>query len=1366
MPRLDHERRKRRIFRLSLLGGILLLLIGLGLYAVNKTSDDVLSQQKFEDSRVAYEQGDYARVVALLEDRQSTTNTIRAIQRNPEALYLYVKARREVTLNNGEHIALLFPALRQLVALDPSNREAGVMLLQIQLLYGQESNALTTSTRLIEVHPKDGELLQYRAAVYEKMGRTREALDDIWAALELNPLDVRAGADAARLTTAMNGESDRFVAWANKLVTQFPQDPRALVFQGQARLLEKDRLQAEQSFIAAANLPPTDNDFAEVMVQWLERIDRYDLALKYLENHASPGFDNRLSEELLYRQFENSTNEQVVSRFLAGDRASAETDLIAVVALSARRAGRSELADQLHTSLSQGNTHAKNWAKVLEASWSSPINPGALITAADAALQLRPNNPHLSYILGSTLMDVGEFEAALPHLRTSASVRSSWAQPLYLSARIALLYGEPGQAAELAQSALQREPNIIYADLEAAARAYQADVRDPDQVTRAVRRVESVQEQSPGAPRSLLALVDLHRRANDRSAARQALMDALTLEPPLDQATLIELARQADGVDPALAVEVRDRTEALYGKDAQLSLDRAISLATAGKADEGAALLRAQMPDPAGLEWQRALAEYLTVIRSPDAVAAWIRVADAFPGDLVAQSRAVDRVPLGEHPAFAARAITRMRAIGGEESVGWRIARARLLLTGTKSGAPEAVNEAGTLLREALEVAPNRADALRLMSRVYELTGDPVNAITAMQKAENIDPGIPAAQFRLGQMLHQQKRYRESQTSLIRVANSPDAPLDLRMNAMLMLGQQGELKVLIPIAKGIVATKVGGVRAQILLTELYLADGQFAEAQQMAEQLLQAPAPESIAYLSEYFERTNQPERAERTLALLDTVEMSQSERSEIRGLFASRRNDMESALGHFRAAAEAAPDQPRRWRTLVQMDLLFNQPAVAIQDAERGKSLGINDAGIAAVLANQELLSTLAVDARFARLAASVVSDDAHREVSLQALKTILEAAEQRTPLDEVANTLTQQAEATPEFLPLQIAAIQLLFQADLHAEAADLALQTMERFPSDSESARLAALSLNNSNDWRRSAIAAAQWGQRAPEYRSYAAILLASAQRNMGRYDDALKTLQPYVDAALRQPDDNFALLREYAWALALRGEIDQAWSIIQPQLTTAPPWREFAGQLAAEVLPNATAATAWLAAIEPNIPTDNLGERLILAQGEYKAANRLNSPELLDRAHKRVEQVLTRTDAPIEALFLQGDIATARGELRQAEESYRKLLQASPQTHLAMNNLAMVILARGQDSAAAVRFAESATRAQPNEPNYFDTLAQAYLANRELDNAVNAINRAIELDRFSSAWFLTKADILEARGDLDGATVLRERYQPRP
>jgi Flp pilus assembly protein TadD len=82
----------------------------------------------------------------------------------------------------------------------------------------------------------------------------------------------------------------------------------------------------------------------------------------------------------------------------------------------------------------------------------------------------------------------------------------------------------------------------------------------------------------------------------------------------------------------------------------------------------------------------------------------------------------------------------------------------------------------------------------------------------------------------------------------------------------------------------------------------------------------------------------------------------------------------------------------------------------------------------------------------------------------------------------------------------------------------------------------------------------------------------------------------------------------------------------------------------------------------------------------------------------------------TDA--RAYSILGTLQEAQGDPNGAEESYKKALANQPDQPLAANNLAYLMMARGQDIDVALSLAEAAHRGMPNSPNTADTLAWAY------------------------------------------------------
>ena len=78
----------------------------------------------------------------------------------------------------------------------------------------------------------------------------------------------------------------------------------------------------------------------------------------------------------------------------------------------------------------------------------------------------------------------------------------------------------------------------------------------------------------------------------------------------------------------------------------------------------------------------------------------------------------------------------------------------------------------------------------------------------------------------------------------------------------------------------------------------------------------------------------------------------------------------------------------------------------------------------------------------------------------------------------------------------------------------------------------------------------------------------------------------------------------------------------------------------------------------------------------------------------------------------AFALLGTLEEATADPNAAEDYYKKALAIQPDQPAAANNLAYLMMQRGQDIDVALSLAETAHRAMPNSPDTTDTLAWAY------------------------------------------------------
>ncbi|XAM00359.1 tetratricopeptide repeat protein [Phycisphaeraceae bacterium D3-23] len=1373
MPPYDRERRRRRNRRLSVLGLSAVMLIGAAVivYVIQRNRSDAAAAQRVIDSAVAFENEDYARVVELLEDRDTPTNTLRRIQGDPDAMWHYVIARQAVPLDNAEHIKLSFHALRHVVSQDPSNRIAGQMLLELLMAAGRNTEALDTATRLIAAHPGDVELMRTRSALNMLLDNDEAALQDALAASQLEPLDVRTQMDVASLMRKLHRDPKDFYDRAAALLNNNPNDPRAEVILARANLLRGDALEADRLLQSASDREPPDEDFVRIMVNSLDKLDRFPESYAYLNRVAGPQLETPLQLELFMRDFEALEDRRVVDRSTMLDRDAAAPNILAIAAMSLHRLGEDEQARALATRLAnrEDDALAQHWANVLRTEWTPTTQSGKLVQALTEACKDQPSNPYLHYQLAEAYRSVGERESAIVALDVTHRYRPSWAHPYYLRAELLLELDRPDEATLAAERALRRRSVNAYAATFAVAQARAANANDELAVDKALNFIDQrVLDQFPDEPRSFVAAVELLARSDQRDRAAQRIRTALERDTVLPQATLLELATISRNYRLNMEQAIYARAQSAYGSSPRVALDQALMHSRGASNEEAVAMFRGAMPEPAPLHWRVAEAQLIQTLGDPDAFRLWIALANDFPDQLDVQRLALAAVGVSAgdgRRAFADQAINRMRELAGEDSVGWKVERARYLL-GAENPAASA-RTAGDLLQEVIATAPNRVEPYRLLARCQQLRGDRVAATRSIEQAASLAPDNMYIQYQLGQLLHNDKQFVAARKPLLAVARNERTDYNLRLNALVMLSRNGErereVDTLIPILEEMQRQYAATDQQQMLLGNLYLMTGRGDEVDDLCDRMLENPTPNIIDYTAGYYWQTGRRERANQIIAMVDDVEMSDDTRATILGWHAHRSQEPDKALGYLRAAAQAVPHQSRRWHTLVSLGIFYGRPAEAIDDATQALSHLPDDATLKAVVANAELLNTVAVDVRFRPMAVSLIDSPQYREPGIQALRLIIAASNANRSTSAVARDLVDLANDNPGYLPLQNLTAALLVNVNQFELAAEIASRTMDRNPTDGFSARLATESLAQTGDWRRARNAAQSWGRRIPSDKPKADVYVSMCQRNLNRVKDALLTLDPYIAPALANPESSAPLLGEYATALVQDGQVDVAWQrILEPNLGKGPVWRQLAMDLASGAVPSARTAKEWLDAVEAAIPEDAPIERLLIAQANFQAGDRLRENELIERARVQIEQATESGGAPAGAWFLRGRISDRSGDLQSAQASYREVLRLQPSDPLAQNNLAMILVALGRNLDEAEQLARAASASNPQDVNFQDTLAQTLSRNGKHDEALRIIELVIQQDRQNIEWIRTKANLLDAAGRNSEAELLRETY----
>jgi len=147
--------------------------------------------------------------------------------------------------------------------------------------------------------------------------------------------------------------------------------------------------------------------------------------------------------------------------------------------------------------------------------------------------------------------------------------------------------------------------------------------------------------------------------------------------------------------------------------------------------------------------------------------------------------------------------------------------------------------------------------------------------------------------------------------------------------------------------------------------------------------------------------------------------------------------------------------------------------------------------------------------------------------------------------------------------------------------------------------------------------------------------------------------------------------------------------------------------------------------------------------------------------LPGARSEFEQAVALRPKDARCWVLLGNTLLAQGELQAAVARFQTAVEADPENCGALNNLAWLLATRqslaGNDPARAVELARRAAKLTDNEnPGLLDTLAAAYAAAGQFDQAVAAVTRAIELARTAGNEQLAR--------ELEGRRRLYRAHKP--
>jgi tetratricopeptide (TPR) repeat protein len=561
-----------------------------------------------------------------------------------------------------------------------------------------------------------------------------------------------------------------------------------------------------------------------------------------------------------------------------------------------------------------------------------------------------------------------------------------------------------------------------------------------------------------------------------------------------------------------------------------------------------------------------------------------------------------------------------------------------------------------------------------------------------------------------------------------------------------MLNQQGDtegaIKLLAPTP---------GVEAEpdLMLAILYRKQNKLDRAEEMCRKLLKKPDVQSVALAMDIYLAMGRPDDAQKAAQLLKGLKLDPGIEELLLADFAARSGKPQEALAWSRLAVQKAPQNPSAWKALFINCLANDKGADAWSALDLGLKAVPQDPYLLALAdAKPQIVAGLA-NRKLQILTLSLVRNPQDAAGTKEVIDLMRDQLPAERLSDQKMGRLLQVTSRYPSNLPIQLYAIAELWDRGRDTdmdEAVGMAIRTAQSFPQSPEAVRLAATASISAKRWKEAASFAKAWRERVPEDASRADLLGATANLKMERSAAAKELLAPYVSKeVLAQPDKNAELITLYAIALQQSGATSETEKLILPLIKTSEAIRNAWLFQTAQYL-SQDDQLKWLTRVSEVSGENSVMGDLQLAVAKADLGQKSNDPELRATARKMRARIMEQKDLSVPVMAVLASQCEQDGDLEGAENLYRRILAIDPGLAVIKNNLAMVLINRGESLDEAAKLAQDAVKSSPTTPNYYDTLAQAQAKAGKIDEAIKNLRMASQVDPSHLNWLINLTVLL--------------------
>lgn len=1359
---------KRRLLILTGCGVLVVaVLTSLWAYRMDQIAKEMAEHR--EQGLAAIEEGDYPTALEHLKEYR------RRNRDDVEVAYHMAVAARQVERPEGRHLREALNVYQDLLDLDPDHEQAQRDLLDLYVDVRFDVEAIELADRMLQRDPEDVEVMRRKAISLARLRRLDEALEVAKQAVELEPQHLPTHERVLQILGRLDRPPEELVEWAQQYHEQFPEDPRFEALLGFAYGITRDNEQAIEWINRAASRDVEDPQLIRRLATLLAGVGEFRSSLEFLQRSVQRVDDPDLRHMLARRLFENSRYDDLLALLEEVDPSAPETDsgLVALKAAALLHQGDREQAEQLVQALEarEGDNVARAWAPVLsQVVGRETQNPQDVVEVCRTSIEMRADIPYVRAYLAEALARIGETELAVEQWQNATQLAPAWATP---HIRLAQTFNEtnrPREALQHARAARQRAPGsllaaITFSEVLATLVEQEEDATDQDaQVL--VNLLEQIRENASGAQQTLPTYVNVLADRGQRDQAITAIEDALEDEGSLSQQLLLNLAEISRQKELGLTDRLLDTAEEHHGMTANLAYARAVTQHVAGESEAARQQFRERLRERGqdDVSWQLAYARFLDVTNHEQAADQWRKLVEEHPDNINLQRTVLSARAVRDDRELLDDVIERVRELGGDQGLTWRLARARWLLG---SGEASAVSSAIEMLEEVIRNSPNLLEPRLLLAEAMEKAGDAEGAIEQLTIASsNIQPNNMQILLQLAQLHASQGEYDQTRQLVQRIIEHPQSGSSQRSAAADLLAKLGESEQAIAVLSG--TGEVEGTSSALLLAELHLRRNERDEAEEIYQQVMERdPNASAIQAYSNFLGALGRHQEAGEVLAQAEELDLSDTVVAMLRAEYTRRYGSADRAVAYYRDAIEAEPNNASVWRRLIDFHIEQGDVDEALAVAEEARGAVPGNRGFSLLAQHSDLIRLAAVSEQVRPVIRAMLHDEGNRDVALQSLQVLGTAQQEEQSFGEAAESVGRLANRNPRFFQLQMLAMDLYASAGQRDQAVSVAERAMQNFPNRPDPARRATELLGAQGEWSRMRYVARQWRERELYNPIQADVAIAEAELNLDNPREALQQIDSYLERARSEPNRSFPVLSVYARAMATLGEADRAAEAIEPLLSQAQAWRNLWVNVASRLIEDPQLAADWLERVEPMVPEQNVEERAALATHWYQLGTRNDVAEYRQRGLSQLAELAGEDRATPTAHVAYAVAAYQEGDLETAETHYRRTLEASEDHPVAMNNLAMLLAEQGRELAEAQRLAERAVELRPDEASYYDTLAFVQMEREQYADAVANLQNAVRLDPGRVEWRvnLAAAHHLHGEGE-DARRTLRELESLNP